>query len=397
MTGTGADLEISWITAVSDLAAIAEEWRALATRTQSEIYLSPDWVGLWWKHFDRGRKLVCFLARRDGDLVGVLPFCIETLWAGPIPVRVARLAGTDPHCMVFRLPVEEAVARPLMAAALGQLIGARRCVGVSFTPVSELSDLVRLVPGAMSDGMILTERAEGNHVVFDTTDGYESFFAGLTKKRRSQYRRDVKALEDLYGMTHRLCIPNNAEFGDFVDFHNRQWQAVGKGGHFRDWPGSAAFYVALSERTRAAGQVQLHGEAGRDGMLADQFVLVAGGTAHWRLPARTLDPEAEKLSVGKVGLLRMLEALTAAGVRRIEAGRGEYDYKLAYGGNSVPVRRFIVGARSGALRLRMLLAWADLLHLVYYRAWFLKFAPRVRRITGGQSRPLWRSWIRTRV
>jgi len=39
-----------------------------------------------------------------------------------------------------------------------------------------------------------------------------------------------------------------------------------------------------------------------------------------------------------------------------------------------------------------MLAYADLLHLAYYRVWYIRVAPRLRVL----SRPLWRSWIRRR-
>ena len=45
--------------------------------------------------------------------------------------------------------------------------------------------------------------------------------------------------------------------------------------------------------------------------------------------------------------------------------------------------------------MRLLLWWSDQLHLLYYRIWFLKLAPRVARFRG--PRPLWRSWIRSQV
>ena len=63
---------------------------------------------------------------------------------------------------------------------------------------------------------------------------------------------------------------------------------------------------------------------------------------HWRLPARSLDPEAENLGAGKVGLVLMFKVLIEAGYRRIEAGRGGYDCKLGCGGGNVPVHRVVI-------------------------------------------------------
>jgi hypothetical protein len=93
----------------------------------------------------------------------------------------------------------------------------------------------------------------------------------------------------------------------------------------------------------------------------------------------------------------MVQELIGAGVTAIEAGRGGYDYKLSYGGRNVPVQRLLFYPAKQVWRARLLLAWSDLLHLLYYRIWFLRLAPRMRRWFGLRPRPLWWLWIKSRV
>jgi CelD/BcsL family acetyltransferase involved in cellulose biosynthesis len=397
-------LSLTWLEGPAALLPLQAEWQVLADRTGADPYLMPVWNRLWWRHFGAGRRSLCLVARQEGRLVGLLPFCVERLWLGPLPLRIARLAGTDPHCMVFALPLEPGSADLVLAAALRHLTADLGCTAVSFTPVSalarHLAPLQALChPGS---GLALVTADEGSHVVFPLPGSFEAYLGGLSKKRRGQFRRDLKGLGEVFGMAAEQGPPDAAGFDRFVEFHNRQWQALGRGGHFTDWPGSAGFYRDLAGEAGGGG-MQLFSLAGTisGGVvpLATQFALVAGTTAHWRLPARSLDAEAERLSVGKVGLLLMIEALINQGVTRIEAGRGDYGYKLDYGGEAVAVQRLIVrpDTVSGALRLRLLLGWCDLLHLLHYRIWFLKLAPRLRALTGRKPRPLWRAWIRTRL
>ena len=82
-------------------------------------------------------------------------------------------------------------------------------------------------------------------------------------------------------------------------------------------------------------------------------------------------------------------------MRLVEAGAGEYEYKLSYGGELVPLHSIVLAAdRPGArFGMRALLLWADALHLGYYRVWFLKLRPRL----GLRPRPLWTRWIRSRL
>lgn len=404
-----AALDVVWIDCPEALEVLSASWQTLAERLGADPYLMPDWQKVWWRHFGAGRRLACLTAHLQGRLVAVLPFCLETHWAGPVPLRMARLAGTDPHCLVFRLPVEPAFAAPVLAAALRHLTGpagrGAGCAAVSFTPVSDRAVHLPLLRSlaAPGTGLALHEEPAGAHVVFDLPPRFEDFLDRLSKKRRSQFRRDVTGLEEAFAMTSTHGTADARGFAAFVAFHNRQWQALGRGGHFVDWPGSAAFYSDLAEVSAARGWVWLHSLTGSDPSgavlpLATQFVLVAGPTAHWRLPARSLEPTAERLSAGKVGLVQMIDHLIAQSVTLIEAGRGDYGYKLDYGGQSVPVHRLILSPEgSGARRkLRLLLALSDLLDLVYYRIWFLKLVPRLARLTRRKPRALWQSWIRTR-
>lgn len=399
--GLPSAVQIDWLCSFADMPPLYEDWSQLADRTGSEIFLTPIWFDLWWKMLAGRRDLACLVAYKDGVLVGLLPFAVETIWAGPVPIRLARLAGIDPSCMIFRLPLMPEMAAGLLQTALDHLVNTAGCHAVSFTPASELSDLLVSVRTACTavPHLALTDMAEGEHVIFDLPTSFDVFLAAISKNRRAQYRRDRRALTETYTMQSQIYCPTADEFQAFVSFHNKQWHAVGKGGNFSDWPDNAVFYPILAKKTASKPIIQFHKQFGTQGPLAEQFCLISGKTCHWRLPARTLDPEAEKLSLGKVSLLIMIEELISQGVTRIEAGRGEYDYKRAFGGKSIAVHRLIVSpaTHAGRLYLRILLVWSDLLHLFYYRIWFLKLAPRWRRLTGMAARPLWRSWIRTRL
>ena len=398
----GATYCAVWIDRPEALAALRDEWQQLADSTGADFYLMPDWFKTWWSHFGLRRQLACLVVRQRGVLVGLLPFSLETVWVGPMPIRVARIAGTDPHCIVFSLPVLPEIRGEVIKMAIDGLFGALRCDVVSFTPLSDRADFlaaIRQIP-ANEPSLRIVDVSAGTHVIFDLPDTSEAYLSTrLSKKRRSQYRRDLAGLDRDFAMTTHVTVPDTDEFARFVNFHNLQWRAAGMGGHFSDWPGSTAFYTDVALRSGTGRGAALYSQTGTIGPLATQFALIGGQTCHWRLPARTLDVNADKLSIGKVGLLLMIDQLIGAGIRRIEAGRGDYDYKLAYGGESVPVHRIVVGraSASGRLRLALLLGWSNLLNLLYYRIWFQRLAPRLRRLTGAKPRPLWRAWIRSRV
>jgi CelD/BcsL family acetyltransferase involved in cellulose biosynthesis len=403
---TQTKLDLRWITDPAALMALRPEWQDLCTAVQAEIFLTPDWFDLWWVHFGGRLQLAAMAVRTEGRLVALLPFYTEMIWVGPFAFRVARLAGTDPHCITFNLPVLPELAEHVLSAAFSHLLGVGRCDVVSLTPVSDRAaflPFVRNICEAGSD-LTLTLDPDGSHVMFDLPDSFDAYLAGLSRNRRGQIRSDLRRLNSQFGMEAVETVPDEAGFADFVRFHNSQWQTVGKGGHFADWPGSAAFFGALSAQSRPGWGVRIDSLAGRTPKaehvdLAAVFSIVCGKTCHARLPARSLDPEAHRLSIGKAGLVMMIKGMIGAGIQQVEAGRGEYDYKLSLGGKDVPVHRMLISSATqrAAVRLRFLLGWAQLIDLLHYRIWFKRIAPPLRRITGLPPRQLWRLWIRTRV
>lgn len=405
MKDTGTQLTFKWIDGTEPLQNMAGEWAALATRTGADIYATPVWVLTWWAHFGRGKALRTLAAYDiEGQLVALLPFMIHSVRVGPVRIRIAKLAATDPNTVILRLAAEEQVLVQCLAEALSGLCGDSHAHVISFSPASERGTILAAIRDAValdynSSALTVSDTPLGTHTIFELPASFDNYLADLSKKRRSQYRRDLKHLQKDHGLTTRLTYPGSDQFKDFVGFHNRQWQEIGKGGHFVDWPGSVAFYSDLAEATVQSHETWFIEQLGQDGPLATQFCLVSGYVCHWRLPARSIDPELERLSLGKIGLIQMIEQLISAGVTRIEAGIGAYGYKLVYGGESVPTHRLIVSRQSAwsSFLLKLCLGWSRLLHLAYYRLWFGRIAPRLRSVIPLGHKPLWSSWIRTRI
>jgi CelD/BcsL family acetyltransferase involved in cellulose biosynthesis len=393
-------MNLSWIEGYAALEPHFDRWQELSVRTGADIYVTPQWLRAWWPQLGRGRRLVTLLAEKDGLLVGVVPFMIDRIWLGPVPVRVARLAATDPNCMVLTLPIEAEQMDAILEAACMGLLSRYRCALVSLTPVSDLASHLPAILNLAQAGLTLTRMPQGTHCIFDLPATFQDYLdTKLSKKRRGQYRREMNALREQFAMEQRASTPSLAGFDSFVAFHNSQWEAVGKGGHFSDWPRSKEIYRALGQQAEASGGLRFHELTGNIGPMATQMCFVSGKTAHWRLPARTLDADADKLSIGKVGLIQMIETLIADGVARIEAGRGEYEYKTAHGGENIPVHRMVVSGNSALakMRLKVLLVWSDAVEFCYYRVWFKKIAPELRRRLGWKARPLWQMWIGSRI
>lgn len=378
-----------------------EEWDAFVDRSGAEIYFLTAWQQAWWNHYGPGfaasRKSACLLLRDGPEIVGALPFCIETFRVGPVRARIARLAGVDPNFAVVTLPITPGYESAVLKAAFDHLVNSLSCVAISLSPLSDRSAQlsgIRLMGDAMC---ILRDHSARGHTLMDLPDSPTAFMAALSKSRRREVRRDLKRLAEAGELRNVTSEADgvDAVMDRFVDLHTQQWQAAGKGGHFADWRVTAAFYRELLHRLAPQGQAAIDEQWLGDALLSSQLRYASGTKAYWWLNARSMDPRFEKIGLGRVGLVERAGALIASGVRLVEAGAGEYEYKLSYGGELVPVHSIVLAPDRGSARrrARALLFWADVLNLFYYRIWFLKLRPRL----GLPPRALWTSWIRTRL
>src|SRR4051794_38133681 len=69
---------IERIQTVARFAEMREEWNALLRGSTSDcVFLTHEWLSLWWKHLSEGRTLSILTARHDGKLVGLMPLALR--------------------------------------------------------------------------------------------------------------------------------------------------------------------------------------------------------------------------------------------------------------------------------------------------------------------------------
>ena len=377
-------------------------WDAFVASAGGEVYFSYDWCRIWWEHYGQGRQLRVFLFHVGPELVGIVPLVIERLRVGPLPIRLARLLGTDSTLAVLHPPVRPEHAVAIFRTVIDQALHEWNCDAVSFAKLSgeftTPEDLRRACRAGGLATCVVRDRSVATHTVFHLPPSFDAYLGGLSKSERGNYRRDERRLAECGPITvQHYCAPDesDAAFDRFAALHAEQWRRVGKLGHFRDWPRSPEFTRDLLRAFAPCGRAEITEIAVGGATVAMELNLRLADTSYWRMPARSTDLEWEQRGIGRVALVRQIESLIAEGVRRIEAGSGHYPYKLRLGGVEYPLQSLLLAPNRWwpRLKARLLGAYADILHLAYYRIWFCRLAPRLPV----PRRPLWKSWIRTRL
>jgi CelD/BcsL family acetyltransferase involved in cellulose biosynthesis len=244
---------------------------------------------------------------------------------------------------------------------------------------------------------VVRHTAVGVHTTFHLPASVDAFYAGLSKSQRNNFRRYFKALShDFIVTAETLRDANEAvqQYQRFKELHTAQWRSEGKLGHFGDWPGSESFNDELVRTFAQQGRFRLFRLTANGEPICFYYSLVFGDTCYARLPARALGNQWEKFSLGRLGLIKMIESVIDEGIRHIEAGPGHYEYKLQLGAVETPLTSVLLASNRMDKHARTYLfsRAAELLHLLYYRIWFGRIAPRLLL----PRRPLWKSWIRSR-
>ena len=382
-----------------ELAPVQDEWDKFVEDSGSDIYFTMDWLQVWWHHYGSKRELRCFVLREGRRMVAALPFCIFNLRIGPMTVRLARWVGADSTICVLHPAITPGFEGAATDAICRRLLGEDRCAAVSLSPLSGISpvgDTVAELARGVSPYHLVRNDSNRPHVVFSLPARFQDYLKQLSSQNRSNFCKDERRLSKRHALRHEAVPVAHmaAAYDDFVSLHEAQWRAAGRLGHFGEWPGGLAFNRDLVERLARRERVRFYRLLGDGDVIAMQFGFVLADRYYARLPARRTDAESDKAGIGRVALVRNIEAMIGEGIRIVEDGPGRYDYKVRYGGKEYPLRRQVLVGRefSARLRTRLLLLWSDAIDLAYYRVWYLRVMPFLRI-----ARPLSQLWIRSRL
>ena len=393
-------LSIRVLHAFPDDGPLRLAWNQLVLRSGADIYQTYDWCRLWWQHYGANRQLHLLLCFSGEHLVGVVPAFIETLWLGLGRIRVAKSVGADFTLNLCNLPVDRAALPRVISRAIQHFLGRHRCDLFLIGPLSGPAAHLEAITEAARRETQLVDQVEplgdSPNTYFALPPTFPKYLNDIGKQQRGNLNRCLAQLSKERAITFDVVSQSGQLAGEFESFrrlHAAQWRAEGKPGHFGDWPGAERYASDLIHTLGAQGLVRFYRILAGDQVLSSQFSFAFGGTNYWRLPARICGPEWDRLSLGRMGLAKMIEASIGEGARSIEAGRGHYAYKLQLGGREEPLRTLQVVRRGPGVVTRVFLfkAAAALLDLVYYKVLFARLAPRLPAL----QRPLLPIWIRS--
>lgn len=395
----GEPLECEVFTDFAPLEGRRAEWDTAVEGAGGSVYMTFDWVRTWWQYYGGEAQLRLFVFTCRGRIVALSPLYVETLGAGPLRLRVARLVGANIPPKVFNPPVPAWCAEAVLTTISRHLLEKGECDVFSYGPVSETHEAAPALQRISTGGAIPAlkcETVETIHTIFELPRDMEEYYASLSKNERKQRRkyelRRLKKEHETFVEVARDPESAGQAFEQFREQHARQWQEENRTGHFGAWPDGLEFNRSLVKAHAELDRVRFIRIVAGGQVIAGQYVFVFGGRYYWELPAREPGSYWEPFSLGPTGIVTMIGEAIAEGVTSIEGGLAHYDYKLRLGAReykALTYRFSALGVDCG-VRLAVFSVCRAVTRLAYHALWYRRIQPRLPKALWW---PQWRFWL----
>lgn len=384
------------------LTELDTEWDQFVLSVDGHIYMSYDWCRLWWEYYGRGSYLRVFIFWASGNLIGILPFCIDILRLGVLNIKIARVLGSNIPPKLSDLPVSPEWAESIFKITMSELTVAYRCDAIIIGPLSnEYSGLASLRMAATDLSHLVTIKKcdkASEYTEFLLPESQDDYFQSLSKKERDKCRYELRLLQKTFEYKMDVLKGGDEiknEFPIFRKLHDKQWQSQGFLGHFLAWPKSEEFNTSVCIAQGRLNRSRLFRITANGEPISYQYSFKFGDRYYWRLPAREVGSEWTRFSLGRVGFLTMVTYAMEEGVRKIEAGLGSYTYKQQLGARELMANNIILLAKrkDSILRFNIFLLYSKIFDVMYQKIWIRRVAPRLRL----KRRPLSIKWIRSKL
>ena len=337
-------------------APATDEWRALNQRARAgTMFLGPEWLEPWWKHFGAGRELATICVREGGRLIGLLPLFIERARLGGIELRrLAFLGDGQTGCDYLDVLAEPGREREVLERCLAKLIELPWDLcdldGLWRESFTALQLAHRFPPGRVSGSVVRDGRVRYVCPHIPLTGTWEQYLEGLG--RRENLRRREKWLYRQPGVSVTCAKdPESAvkATDQFLGLHRARWAVEGGSDGLTD-DRHDAFHRDAAQRLAHAGTLRMYTLFAARRPVASVYGVVHGRTFNYYQSG--YDPNWAGKSVGLVLLARTVQDAFAEGLGEFDFLRGNEGYKGEWSrGERWTIRlRLWRGARARAAR-----------------------------------------------
>jgi CelD/BcsL family acetyltransferase involved in cellulose biosynthesis len=309
------------------------DWdRLLAAMSEPSIFMTPEWLGSWWKAFGRDKEFMGMLFRdHQQQVVAIAPFYRQR--TGLFRSRHLRLLGAgsgDSDALDFI--VQPGAEAAVTAAFLNWLANNKEWAVCSLETLPKSSGLGHCLQQSLNQAgwSILSE--ESINYVVDLPATWQAYLQTLDPKFRPLLTRYPKRLHTRYQDARisrcEEVAELNAALEKLFELHQMRWTGRGEAGAFsRDE--RRGFYGEMAEAFLRRGWLEFWRLEIEGRTVATQFCFRYRDTVS--LLQEGFDPKYAADKIGYALRAHVLETMIQSGARHYDFLGGSDSYKPKFG------------------------------------------------------------------
>ena len=336
-------MEIQRIENAAGFDALRDEWDALLTESASDcVFLTWEWLRIWWNHLAEGRQLRVLTVRRGGELVALAPLAVRPCFVRRMfPFRVIDFlgcgtVGSDYLDLVVRRGVETETLEEL-SLSLGR---SNRMLELS--QLRGASSMAAALAGQLELRGWKSARTKINICPFIDLCGqtWTDYLAGLGSEHRYNVQRKLKNLSKRFEVAFEE-VKDESQRGPalqlLISLHNRRWTGRGEGSDAFHTPGHLAFHEEFTAAALRRGWLRLY-VLRLDGKPASALYGLRYGRTFYFYQSG-FDPEYSRHSVGLVTMALAIKGAIEEGAEEYDLLHGDESYKFHWAKQSRDLER----------------------------------------------------------
>lgn len=308
---------------------IHKDWTNLFKQTNCVPFLSYEWISAWLEKLAENRQIYLLRAVRHGELIGILPLCLQTKKVFGLKFRQLGFLGEEiGGADYLDLIAKDENKAEIWTSIFEFLQNEKSFDSINLENLGQNSETISILENLCEANKSFRFKAVASSVCpqINLDSDWESVLN--QSKRKDNFKRRLKKLEKVEGFEFRSVTDKNeisAAFERFAVLHEKRWEKDG-GSEATGLPQLMAFHRAVVEDLAEKDLVRFDEIWAEGECRASVYGLDKGKTFYYYNAGYDLD--WANMSVGMVLIGLSIRAAISRGNTTYDFLRGEENYKF---------------------------------------------------------------------
>jgi CelD/BcsL family acetyltransferase involved in cellulose biosynthesis len=321
---------------VNSFEEMKDVWEILLkkSRVNSNIFLTWEWLSIWWKHFGKGKKPLILLVEDDQKILAIAPLMLSE-YKVPFLRKIKKIEfiGTpDSDYHDFIIIEKEKECLKLIFSYIKHNI--RNLNRIELKEIKENTgtiDIFRYLVPELLENFDIEQNVCNSCPCITLPNSFESLMSSLKPNMKKNIKSNFKKISEQYDIKFKMFdeagFTVDSGMRRFVSLHQKKWGAQGKTGSFGGSEGQdfLNFHLDVSHSFTEKGWLGLYFLMANDNPVAAKYAFKYKQKIFCYLTG--WDPAYAIYSVGNLSHILLMKEGIKEGFIEYDMMRGDESYK----------------------------------------------------------------------